>query len=92
MALQGNVALSCWLQWTEVEESDRRKSAPCSVWKDDSRIVTRRGRGSQQAGRRAGAHQHQVPEMTKSSLEIQKGFSTDFGAAQEATASSWSRS
>lgn len=40
--------------------------------------MTRRGWESQQAWRGAGAHQHQVPEMTKSSLEIQKSFSMDF--------------
>lgn len=31
-------------------------------------------------------------KMTINSLEIQKGFSTDFAAAQEATARSWTRS
>lgn len=43
-------------------------------------------------GEKEGAHQHQVPEMMKSSSEIQKRFSRDFVAAQEATAGSWSRS
>lgn len=53
--------------------------------------MTRRGWESQQAWRGAGAHQHQVPEMTKflrDPEELQHGLCS----AQEATASSWSRS
>lgn len=72
---KGKVALSCWLQCGQQSGkkwSQKRKSAPyrCVERHFPNSDGTGRGWGSWQAGRGAGAHPHQAPEVMERKLWV----------------------